>query len=41
MPYYIELERIMVNGHQEITELVKEIESQELKNIDKMWTLPF
>jgi hypothetical protein len=41
LPYYIELERIIVNGHQEITELVKEIESQELKNIDSMWTLPF
>ncbi|PFP30748.1 hypothetical protein COJ96_04210 [Bacillus sp. AFS073361] len=36
-----ELERAIVNGDQDITELVADIEREELRNIDANWSLPF
>ncbi|MDQ0197939.1 hypothetical protein [Neobacillus ginsengisoli] len=41
MSFFAELEKVTVNSDQDITELVKEIESQVLRNIDDKWTLPF
>ncbi|OIK13005.1 hypothetical protein BIV60_15115 [Bacillus sp. MUM 116] len=41
MPYHADLEKVIANGDQDLTEVVKELESQELRKIDENWFLPF
>ncbi|PFP30103.1 hypothetical protein COJ96_07895 [Bacillus sp. AFS073361] len=41
MSQHAQLEQILVNGDQDITELVAEMEREELRNIDANWSLLF
>jgi hypothetical protein len=41
LSYRAELQKIVINGSQDITETVKYLEDQILKSIDNNWNLPF
>jgi hypothetical protein len=41
MSYYAKLEKVIVDGKKDITDLVKELERSEWRNIEDNWNLPF
>jgi hypothetical protein len=41
MSYRAELEKVIINGNNDITELVKGLEKQEWRKIEDNWNLPF
>lgn len=41
MSYRAQLEKVIVDGDKDITELVKELEESEWRNIEDNWNLPF
>lgn len=41
LSYRANLEKVILDGDRDITEAVKELEKQELRNIDENWNLPF
>lgn len=41
MSYHAKLEKVIVNGDKDITDLVKELEKSEWRNIEDKWNLPF
>jgi hypothetical protein len=41
LSYRAKLEKVIINGAEDISEMVKNLENQALKNIDDNWNLPF
>jgi hypothetical protein len=41
MSYHAKLENVIMDGDKDITDLVKELEKSEWRNIDENWYLPF
>jgi hypothetical protein len=41
MSYHAELVKVIADGDKDITQMVKELETQEWRNIEDNWNLPF
>lgn len=41
MSYHAELEKVIINRDQDITQQIKDLEIQEWRNIEDKWNLPF
>ena len=41
MSYHAKLEKVIVDGDKDITDLVQELEKSEWRNVENHWDLPF